>query len=54
MRHILSKLLCFLFIHDFETVETQDDYQTVVCERCGRVWLVDQKQHIMEPLKEEV
>jgi hypothetical protein len=51
MKHLIKKLLCLLFIHQFETVDTENQYETVVCERCGTTWLVDLKQHTMEPLK---
>jgi hypothetical protein len=51
MRHVLNELLCLLFIHNFETVEIKDDYETVVCEQCSTVWVVDHAQHTMQPLK---
>jgi hypothetical protein len=54
MRHVLNKLLCFLFIHPFESVERDNQFETVVCERCGATWVVDHTLHIMEPLKEVV
>jgi hypothetical protein len=54
MKHLIKKLLCSVFLHAFETVEQENAYETVVCERCSTVWLVDLKQHTMEPLKEDI
>jgi hypothetical protein len=54
MKYVIGKLLCLLFIHDFETVDQENEYETVVCERCNTVWIVDLRQHTMQPLKEGV
>jgi hypothetical protein len=51
MENLTHKLLCFLFLHSFVTEDRENEYETVVCYRCHSVWLVDLKQHIMEPLK---
>ncbi len=49
---IFRILLCLLYIHAFETIDWENELEAVVCERCGRSWAVDRKQHTMEPLKE--
>ena len=46
--------ICFMYLHNFETVDKENQYETVVCEQCGTDWLVDHTLHIMEPLKEVV
>ncbi len=56
MKHLISKLLCRLFIHKFATISSNAETATVVCNRthCLGVWHVDIKRHTMELIKKGV
>ena len=56
MKHLITKLLCHLFFHQFATVSSNGDTATVVCNRthCLGVWHVDKKQHTMELVQKGV
>ncbi len=54
MKHLITKLLCALFIHKFSTAGSNGESATVVCNRthCLGVWHVDFKHRTMELVKQ--
>jgi hypothetical protein len=54
MKHMLNKLLCFLFLHNFHTLEEGNGIKLVGCRRCPGRWEVDMREETMEPVKEDI